>query len=274
MPHVDRDWGECYYETEGSGETVAFVGDLGYGAWQWGWQHRAVAGPFEALAYDHRGTGRSDCPPGPYSLGELAADLEAVLSAHGARRAHLVGAGLGGLVALRYALDYGRARSLALLGTAAGGPHLPEQPVDRLFAPKDDPGALRRTLEPVLSEAFRAAQPDVVEGIVAWRAGRTPDDAPDATAEAGDAPEAGWRAQAAAIEGADLRDALVEIAAPALVVHGTADAVWPEAGGEALADGLPRGKFEPIEGAGHLVGVERSRTVNDRLVGFLGGQVE
>jgi pimeloyl-ACP methyl ester carboxylesterase len=264
MPRVERDWGNCYYETEGEGETVAFVGDLGYGAWQWAWQHAAVAGPFEALAWDLRGTGRSDCPAGPYSLEGLAADLEAVLSDHGARRTHLVSGGLGGLVALRYALDHGRARSLVLLGTSAGGPHLPDVPVERLFAPLDDPDALRETLGPVLTEAFGAKQPDVVDGIVEWRAGDG----------GGDAPREGWRAQAAALEGVDLHDELVEITLPALVVHGTADGVWPAAGGERLAAGLPRGRYEPIDGGPHLIGVERSRDVNDLLVGFLEAQTD
>lgn len=264
MPRVERDWGDLYYEAEGSGETVAFVGDLGYGAWQWAWQHAAVAGPFEALTWDLRGTGRSDCPAGPYSLEGLAADLEAVLAADDARRTHLVGAGLGGLIALRYALDYDRARSLTLVGSAAGEPYLPESPVEDLFAPRDDPEALRRTLEPVLSEAFRAEQPDVVDGIVDWRAGDG----------GGDAVHDGWRAQAAALEGAGLRDRLVEITLPALVVHGTADAVWPPAGGEQLAAGLPRGRYEPLDGGPHLVGVERSRDVNDLLVGFLEEQTD
>ncbi|PSQ09175.1 alpha/beta hydrolase, partial [Halobacteriales archaeon QS_5_70_15] len=62
---------------------------------------------------------------------------------------------------------------------------------------------------------------------------------------------------------------LYEVDQPALVVHGTADAVWPPAGGAALAADLPRGRHVPVEGAGHLVGVERSRTVNDLLTGFL-----
>jgi len=60
------------------------------------------------------------------------------------------------------------------------------------------------------------------------------------------------------------------VTTPALVVHGTADAVWPPERGEALAENLPRGRFEPLSGAGHLVHVERSRVVNDLLTGFLG----
>lgn len=268
MPRVERDWGDLYYAAAGDGETVALVGDLGYGAWQWAWQHGALAGPFEALAYDHRGTGRSDCPEGPYTLAGLADDLEAVLSAHGVRRAHFVGAGLGGLVALTHVRRYDRSRSLALVGTSAGGPHLPERSVERLAAPRDDPDALRATLAPALEEAFRGEHPELVDAIVAWRAGARAD------GPGGDATPEGWRAQAAALAGVDLRDDLVNVTLPALVVHGTDDGVWPVEGGEALAEGLPRGRFEPVEGGGHLVGVERSRAVNDLLVGFLEEQVE
>ena len=269
MATVERDGCTLYYESEGTGETVCFVSDLGWGAWQWGWQHAAVAGPFEALAWDLRGTGRSDRPAGPYSLETLVADLEAVLSAHGSRHAHLVGAGLGGLVALEYARTHGRARSLTLVGTNAGGEHVPTDPVSRLYAPRSDPAALRATLEPVLTADFIDAHPDVVDGIVAWRAGRVPGSPEqESNPRAGDADEAGWRAQAAALA-VEPRPNLYEVTVPALVIHGTADQLWPVAGGRTLAAELPRGTFQPVEHGPHLVGVERSREVNDHLVGFL-----
>ncbi|PSP74899.1 alpha/beta hydrolase [Halobacteriales archaeon QS_1_68_20] len=275
MPRVERNGFSLYYQTDGQGETVAFVGDLGYGAWQWAWQHQAVAGPFEALTWDLRGTGRSGVPDGPYEVTALAADLEAVLADAGVGRAHLVGAGLGGLVALRYALDYDRARTLTLLGTSAGGPHLPEDSVDRLYAPADDEDALRATLDPVLTDEFLDGHPDVVDDVVQWRAGTVPGDDESASGgPGGDAPEAGWRAQASAAEGFDVRDRLYEVTLPALVIHGTADEVWPAADGEALAEDLPRGRYEPVECGPHLVGVERPRIVDDLLVGFLEAQSE
>ena len=272
MPHVDRNGCSLYYHREGEGETVTFVGDLGYGAWQWAWQYAAVAGPFEALTWDLRGTGRSDVPDGPYSIAELTADLEAVLSETRTKQTHLVGSGLGGLICLQYALDYHRARSLTLIGTSAGGQYLPENPIERLYAPADDEMELRETLRPVLTEAFFEEQPAVVDGIVRWRVGeREAGQEPDAGSDGrdGDAPAAGWRAQAAAIEGFDVGDRLFEVTEPALVIHGTADAVWSAVGGQTLAEGLPRGRYEPVEGGPHLVGVECSRVVDDLLVGFV-----
>jgi pimeloyl-ACP methyl ester carboxylesterase len=244
-----------YYGTAGDGETVAFVEDLGYGAWLWGWQHRALAGPFETLTWDLRGTGRSDAAD-ECSVPAMAADLEAVLADHGARTAHLVGSGLGGMVALEYALSYGRASTLTLFGTAAAGDGLPAEPREAAFAPRDDPEALERSLEPVLSAEFRRENPDVVAGIAGWRA----DD--DADREA-------WTDQSAAMDAFDATDRLYEVTEPALVVHGGADELVPPERGRRLADGLPRGEFVGYEGAGHLVFVERSRPVNDRLLGFL-----
>lgn len=255
MPTVDRGGVELYYEATGEGETVAFVEDLGYGAWLWGWQHAAVAGPFEGLVWDLRGTGRSG-DAGEYSVAAMAADLEAVLADHGVREAHLVGSGLGGMVAVEYALEYGRAATLSLFGTAAAGEGLPAVPRERAYAPRDDPDALRDSLAPVLSAAFRSEHPDVLDSIAEWR-GEDDADRPARTA------------QSAAMDAFDRRDDLYEVTVPVLVVHGEADELVPVERGRDLAAGLPRGELETFEGAGHLVGVERSRPVNDRLTGFL-----
>ena len=127
------------YATAGpaDGEPVALVGEAGLGPWQWGWQHGAL-GPFRTLAVDLRGTGAGpDAPPDPYDVGTLAADLEAVLADAGVRRVHFLGFGLGGMVCLRYARKYGRARSLALVGTASSGDAVDRESFAALFAAPD-----------------------------------------------------------------------------------------------------------------------------------------
>ena len=48
------------------------------------------------VAYARRGHGRSDAPPGPYTLDAYVADVLAVLDAVGIERAHLVGWSMGG----------------------------------------------------------------------------------------------------------------------------------------------------------------------------------
>ena len=254
MPTATNGNTSLYYDRAGEGDSIVFVTEAGLGGWLWGWQHAAVAGPYEAVVWDLRGTGRSDAPDGPYALETLAADLEAVLSACEIRNAHLVGCGLGGAVALEAARTSSRVATLTLFGTAPQGDQFDLEP---LFAPPDDREALADSLEAGLSNKFLENQPaDVREGIVDWRAD-------------GDADREGWAAQVAALEGFDATDWLVEVTQPTLVFHGGADELVSPSAGRTLADGLPRGEFAALEDAGHLAFIERSRDVNDRVLGFL-----
>lgn len=276
MSYADNDGVSIHYEIGGDGAVepdapVVLLADAGYGPWQWGWQFSALAGPFEVVVPATRGTGDSDAPnpntnesgvSNSYSIEEMAADLEAVLADHGARTAHLVGAGMGAMVALQYAREFSRARSLSLLGSSAGGPRatpIADGLRERLAADPSDSTSLRTSLEPVASEELLETD-DLVERIVAWR--RDEDAAP-----------AVQRAHFDAMADFDASDSLYEITIPALVCHGGDDRVIPADDGELLADGLPKGEFEEFPGE-HCFYVERSREVNDALVGFLTERAE
>jgi 3-oxoadipate enol-lactonase len=253
VPETTREGTALRFDRAGTGETVAFVGEAGLGAWQWGWQYDRVAGPFEALVWDLRGTGRSDPPPDPYSVDAMADDLEAVLGAVEARRAHLVGVGLGGMVALRHARRHDRAVTLSLFDTAPAGDRVDGQSLRALQAPTDDPGALRDSLGMAFSPAFLDSG-ELTRQICAWRAD---DDAGRVASE---------RQVAAAL--AFESGPLYELDLPALVCHGLSDPVVPPDAGRDLAEALPHGSFEAVEGR-HLCFAEHSRAVTDRLLDFL-----
>lgn len=244
---------ELYYDVEGTGDAVAFVDDAGYGAWQWGWQHPRVVGPYRALVWDLRGTGRSDAPPGPYDVDTMARDLEAVLSAAGVGTAHLVGAGLGGMVALEYAGRYTRAETLTLFNTAASGENVDETALRDLHPPGNERASVRASLAGAFSEAFRSSAPELVERVVDWRLEE-------------DAAETPLEAQIAATSSFE-SGPLYELALPALVCHGLENPVVPVDAGRRLAADLPRGTFEAVEGR-HLCHVEHSRAVTDRMLAF------
>lgn len=257
MPHATGSGCRIYYETDGRGtvdETAAvvFLGDLGFGPWQWAWQAGALAGPFQTVVPTTRGVGRSDAPSGPYTAEELVADLDAVLSAAGVDSAHVVGCGLGGHVAIHAARQLDRLDRLAVLGTTA---EPAAYDTDALVADPTDETAVRDSLAAGLTASFRERQPEAVDRIVDWRV-------------AEDAPPAVWEAQAAAF--ADATDWLYEVTNETLVIHGETDTVVPAAAGERLAENLPRGEFHAVPDAGHLVGVEAARAVTDKLHAFLG----
>jgi 3-oxoadipate enol-lactonase len=258
MPYANNGGVSIRYEVDAPnagdpGEAVVFCGDVGLGAWQFGWQHAALAGPHTVITPETRGVGRSDAPPGPYAVEDLAADVDAVCAAEGFRNAHLVGYGLGGMVALAAALGSSRPASLTVVGTPpSGGGYNP----DGVWADPSDPAAVTGSLHGLLSVDFREAHPDALSRIAEWRLPADPD------------PET-FASHRTALESFDVGDALFQITAPTPVVHGTDDTVCPAPAAETLAEGLPRGELHAVEGARHLVGVEASAAVNDALVGWL-----
>ena len=252
MPYASNDEVSLYYETDGDGEAVLCCGDAGLGAWQWGWQHAALAGPFETIVADTRGCGRSDDPPEDCTVETLAADAEEVLRDHGVRTAHVIGAGLGGMVALELARTTGRVKSLTLIGSSLSGDGYDPEP---MYAPPTDEAGLRQGLEAALSRAFVDEQADAITQFVEWRAAE--DAEPDA-----------WEKQVAAL-GSFAVDAPYEITVPTLVVHGDDDRLCPVTRGHELTTDLPKAELFEVEGAGHLAHVEASMEVNDRIRSFL-----
>jgi pimeloyl-ACP methyl ester carboxylesterase len=84
----------------GTGPLVLFL--HGFPEFWWAWHHqlRAVADAgFRAVAVDLRGVGASDKPPRGYDGYTMAGDVAGLIRALGERRAVLVGAGYGGLIA-------------------------------------------------------------------------------------------------------------------------------------------------------------------------------
>ncbi|ELY55768.1 alpha/beta fold hydrolase [Natronolimnohabitans innermongolicus] len=282
MPWASSDGVSIYYEyEEGDGTPVVFVQGLGYGRWMWRWQREAVRDRYDVVAPDNRGTGRSEVglPPlvgrlpgklrtpiifklAGYSIGGLAADLEAVLEDAGIREAHLVGASMGGMIAQRYALEYTRAKTLTLCCTSHGGPDavpVPDETQAHIF---DTPSGaseretLRHRMRPAFTERFTNRNPHLMDRILEWRLEQ-------------DADDPAREAQAAAVLGFDVSDRLDGIRVPTLVLHGTEDRVVPFENGLLLEEAIPNARLERVEGGSHLFFIENAERVNEELLAFL-----
>jgi 3-oxoadipate enol-lactonase len=227
------------WKERGTGSPVLLIQGLGYGGWGWDPVAPGLADQHRVLSFDNRGIGESDKPPGPYSTAELATDALQVLDEAGVERAHVVGASLGGMVAQELAgAAPERVDRLVLCCTTPGGPEavpMPEVTV-RLFqeastlAPET---AMRRFVENALGTPPSA---ELVDDLYARRVASPPD-------------PAGWQAQVAA---ATSFPGARAIAAPTLVLHGTADNVVDHRNAELLAASIPGSRVELFPGAGHL----------------------
>lgn len=102
---------------------VLIMGSGGQGLlWPQGFCERLADKGFFVIRYDNRDTGSSstiDFKQSPYTLSDLANDVNIILDGYGIQSAHLVGASMGGAVAMIYGANYpGRTKSLTLLATS------------------------------------------------------------------------------------------------------------------------------------------------------------
>lgn len=127
MPWIHREGQALYHQRHGQGPALVLLHGAGSNGATW-WQQ---LGPFSTdhtcLVPDLRCFGRSAAPLEGFRLEVFVADLIAMLDAEGVAQATLLGQSLGGMVALRAALDHpDRVRALVLCDSSLAIDH-PQQ---------------------------------------------------------------------------------------------------------------------------------------------------
>lgn len=92
---------------------------------------RLLSMEYRVISFDHRGTGNSDAPPGPYSISRIVRDVIEIAQALSLGRVHIVGHSTGGLIAQGVALD---ATSLVDKLVISGSWARPDEAFRSLFA--------------------------------------------------------------------------------------------------------------------------------------------
>ena len=234
-----------HYESTGSGAAVLLVMGLGLPAAAWWRTVPVLARSLRVIAFDNRGSGRSDRPPGPYSIAEMVADAIAVLDATGVERAHVYGISLGGMIAQEVALRHpDRVRAIVLGATSPGGAAATPPDAETIAF------LGRRPAMPV-EEGRWASVPYVYsERTRRVGGGRIGEDLARRRSYAFDA--VGYAAQLAAAATHDACSRLAGIATPTLVVHGSEDRMVPPENGRALAAMIPGAELRLFDDAAHL----------------------
>lgn len=110
---------EIYYEVHGAGPPVLFIHGLGSSSRDWELQTPAFARRYRVILVDLRGHGRSQKPPGPYSMRMFAHDIGNLLDHLDIGRAAVIGLSLGGMVGFQLTLDFAdRVSRLVVVGSA------------------------------------------------------------------------------------------------------------------------------------------------------------
>jgi pimeloyl-ACP methyl ester carboxylesterase len=262
------------YETFGSSSQPPMVLIMGMGAQMVGWDDEfceLLAGSgFWVIRFDNRDAGKSTHMEGagtpdvmsaltrawfrqpikaPYRLQDMALDAVCLLEALKIQKAHLVGASMGGAIAQVLAFRFPeRVLSLTSIMSTTGDPNLPQPAASALSAVLKAP--------PTTREAYTEHY------VATWnylRVNSSPEDEQRDRLRAarnydrGLYPAGAARQLVAILASGSRKEALRNVKAPTLVIHGDVDPLVPLAGGVDTAESIPGARLMVLEGMGHAL---------------------
>jgi 3-oxoadipate enol-lactonase len=270
MPTIPANGIKVHYEIHGEGTPLVLIAGLGYPAWQWQRMIPYLSQQIKVIAFDNRGVGETDKPPGRYTAGLLAADTVALMDGLKIESAVIMGHSMGGFIAQELALTYPqRVSKLILSATNFGGPHhVPVTPEAMLVLSdmtSDPITRFKNGLVVSTAPGFAEQHPEIIQEWLDWRIAHPID-------------PAGYQAQMAIGLGlisqeASFEDKLANIRVPALILSGAHDKVVPPANAKLLADKLPSSTVVILPDAGHFFPMEVPREASQAVINFIKQEV-
>lgn len=244
-----------YYEQHGSlGSWLTLIhgGLVHSGSWQR--QVSELASGCRVLTYDVRGYGRSERPPGGYTIPDFAQDLRALWDDLGIEQGFVLGFSMGGFVAQLAALQWPeRVAGLILVSTAAGLDERAREAFRERAAVAEHSGLEQERsvhVQRAFSPRFRDSTPD----FIAAYANEIVQNDRHAFAQT-------FRGLA----GFESRERLGEIRCATLILAGELDEAIPPPAARELNERIPGSKLVLLPGIGHTIHIEDPATFN-RLV--------
>ena len=244
-----------HHRVQGPPDAPALVLSASLGTTLEAWEPQAamLSDAFRVVRYDRRGHGGSPIPPGPYSLDDLGGDALELLDELELERASWCGLSLGGLVGMWLGAEApDRIDRLVLACTTAA--FLPrEQWLERAARVRAE--GVAAIADAVVARWFtRGAASELVDRFREELAGT---------------PAEGYAGCCEALADADLNGRLQAVAAPTLVLTGSADPVVSAGDGAALAAAIPNARHHSIAGAAHIASAEQPEAFTGQLLDHL-----
>ena len=261
VPHVKAGDIHVYYEIHGSGtQTLTLIRGLGADLLAWFAQVPEFSKHFRTLVFDNRGAGRTDKPDTPYSIPQMASDVNRLLDALKIERTALLGISMGGMIAQEFAIQYPEKLSCLVLGcTTFGGPQSVALPQDMFQAILGGPVAdeeVRKLQERALySDDTILRNRDLIARHAEARS-RFP------------IPPFALARQAAALVNHDTSGRVGLIHVPTLVTTGRDDRLIPPDNSRLLAAKIPGAILKEMPG-GHLFTSEHPDLFNRCVIEFV-----
>lgn len=264
MPTIQTTRLNMYYELHGEGEPLLLIRGLGSTCEGFAAQVEGLAPHFRVISFDNRCVGRTEQPPEPFTIADMADDTAALLDALEIESAHVFGVSLGGMIAQELVLRHPwKVRRLALGCTHAGprtASRAPEWAVQVFNESRDmpRPEALRHSIPLLFANKTVEEQPDLVEQALQVMTHNNQ-------------PKSSYLLQLGAVMMHDTFDRLPEIKHMTLVMTGTEDTLVDPGNSRLISGRIPGARLLEFPDTGHVFFTEKPDDVNRALIDFFQG---
>jgi len=224
-----------YYEVHGEGEPVLLIGGLGIDLTQLKGIVEGLSNKYQVVAFDNRGSGRSDKPDAPYSIEMMADDTAALIEGLDLHSTNVLGISLGGRIAISLTLKHPElVKRLILASTCA-----------RVNFKRGLTWSLSNLLNRIPAvRRIGTMYPQPYYAYVRQR---------DAS------------------KNHDVSGRLQEIKVPTLIIHGRKDRIVPLSLAEEMRAGIAGSKIIEVDG-GHIFPLTKQSEFTDLVTDFLKAQ--
>ncbi|MFX1302055.1 MAG: alpha/beta fold hydrolase [Promethearchaeota archaeon] len=262
------------YEVSGSGFPVILI--HGFGSKKEIWRPQVIdfSKKFKAITFDLRGTGKTDRPNYPYTMGMFADDIKGLMDYLQIESTHLIGRSLGGMIAQNFVLKYPQyVKKLVLIATNAKFDDeatidlIIENRIKNIELLKKDPDKafwnnsrflyhqkFRQELKRNPKKKFYGAfsLEDLIEESKIYPS--RPQDIKN---------------QGSAMKLHSAFNRLNEIKSETLLIAASHDRLIPKSSMDEIHKRIPNSKFKVIENAGHFMTLSKAPEINKLILDFL-----
>lgn len=263
MPKIRIKNFDLYYELYGAGFPLLMILGIGANISWWGkYFLTGLANHFKVIAFDNRGTGKSEEPKEDYLISTLAEDAKVLLDFLNIDEVYIFGHSMGGYIAQEYALNYTVVKKLILCSSSCGGNKSivasPEvvKILERSRKGRDPEEIAEDNLKLFYSNEFMEKNPKLINVAIQnmVKSSINP---------------ASFNRQTKAIESFDSSDRLRNLEIPTLVIHGMKDILVPPQNAYILAELIPRSQLKVFPKSAHAPFVEEPDLVLRTIIEFL-----
>lgn len=272
MPFFKNNTANIYYEDTGTGDPVIATHGLIENTTYWSKTGitPALSEHFRVISMDMRAHGKTtenDAPKG-YDIDTCMDDITALADHLGIDRFHLISHSTGGFVGVRLAMkEHARIASLTLTGSASATTFIKDPAHNTIFHDRFALSFENNAWETIMENIKKQPFPFFL-GIAGTQNNQAMWDMAYEIIKIGDRKAIAEFIRSFYKDPDPLIEGLQKITCPTLILVGQKDELFLESS-KLMTEHIPDARLEILEGAGHMLAIERPEIVSQMITAFI-----